>query len=194
MRTTFIFGDSIALGCNDTHTGGWAQFVSCAEMRKGNLVYNLSVDGDTSREISHRIRDEISARYSSEDRIRIILAFGINDASRYNGSRRVHEPHFRTFIQKITETAYSYSKGKIFVVGPTNVIDDLCDPVSWNDFLSYKNSDIEEYHKILASEVRKFKYIPMFGEMSPELLSDGVHPNSNGHHCMARKILKRLDL
>ena len=77
-----FFGDSIALGCNDTFDLGQLGWI-CRGMTKedsGIAVYNLGINGDTSADIDARWHNEMMARNRDSTGL-LVFAFGFNDAA-----------------------------------------------------------------------------------------------------------------
>ncbi len=179
---TLIFGDSIAWGAFDLEGGGWADKLKRDGFKNENFVYNLAVSGDTSYDVFHRIHDEIYNRADQDDDLRIIIAVGINDASRINGKLRTAEHDFTYCINGIIQTCKIFTKD-IWFVGLTGVNQLKSQPVSWDERLTYSNNDIDQYNKLLNETVEK--YLPSrFIEIDPisTLHSvDGVHLSRDQH-------------
>lgn len=89
-----IFGDSITQGYDDYVAGGWVNRlfidVSAREDKTSSdyiSVFNLGIDGNTTKDLLLRVESEIEQRKDS-DKLVIIFDIGGNDAARRkNGDR-----------------------------------------------------------------------------------------------------------
>lgn len=190
---TLIFGDSIAYGAWDTTNHGWAHLLKRDASLNGDLLYNLSIDGNCSTDILQRMRNEIAARYqwSPEENLRIIFAFGTNDASRINGTLRTGPNTFKRNLSEIYAFAASRTKDIIFV-GPFLVDQRKTTPVQWDKSLWYRNEDIIHYNTImhtwcLRKEIKFVSCLELFFNRK-NLLVDGIHPDFIGHMLIYGKI------
>ena len=82
----FCFGDSITYGKWDAKHCGWVQRLRRFldknwEIYGDNLVYNLGVSGDTTKNLLTRFEFEIEQRLKEEkEEVLIIFDIGINDS------------------------------------------------------------------------------------------------------------------
>ena len=82
----FCFGDSITYGKWDAEHCGWVQRLRRFldknwEIYGDNLVYNLGVSGDTTKNLLTRFEFEIEQRLKEEkEEVLIIFYIGINDS------------------------------------------------------------------------------------------------------------------
>ncbi|MDG6918326.1 MAG: hypothetical protein JRN62_02695 [Nitrososphaerota archaeon] len=184
-RTIVVFGDSIVMGAWDS-SGGWVSRLWA--LLNNTVVYNLGVDGDTTSQLVTRMDGELRVRAS--DKVTIVFAIGINDASRVDDVCKVTQEHFLKNFDKLVQHCAPYAD-HLVIVGLTRVDQSKTVPVDWDPTLMFKNTDIEQYD-ILLREVSKrhgAAYVPI-GEIP--LSSDGVHPNSEGHALIASKIVTAL--
>ena len=68
-------------------------------------------------------------------------------------------------------------------------------PIPWNLDKCYTNIDIERYDTALQdfSQKENLAYIDMKGVLNIDDLSDGVHPNTNGHNKMFEHIRGNIE-
>ncbi len=198
IKRICIFGASIAFGSGDKKFGGWQNhlkvwFANCGQFQH---VFNLAVSGRTTNDIIERFKRELLSRKSADpdNEILALVSVPIND-SRFvmeNGEvkQEVPEKVFKNNLQKIKNLADKYADRLIFLE-ITKVVDEKTNP--WyvvNDGISWKNSIIQKYNKILEEfcEKEKINFIPMFDLFDDEDLPDGLHPNSVGHQKMFERI------
>jgi len=193
----YCFGDSITLGCNDSHGLGWPGRLGCGLQRNGrNLaVYNLGINGDTSANIADRWRHETEVRSRNETGL-ILFAFGFNDASRpTDGRLQVELQDSIACAEALMLAAKSVSK--VLWIGPTP-LDESVNPLrtEFETWTTY-NNEIAGYDKAYAqlAEDLGVDYLRLF----PEFLQseryhaalasgDGIHPGDDGYAMIAEKI------
>lgn len=89
--------DAVARGINLTH-------------------YNLGIRRDTSSDIAERWQQECAARLPADCEALVVVWFGVNDTSIFEGVQRVSEEESLSNFQRILRTASaSY---KVLVIGP----------------------------------------------------------------------------
>ncbi len=210
MSRLLVFGDSIAAGTN-VPTGGWVQLLNkyCFEKRvaenvEGCTVYNLSVSGDTSRSLLKRIHNEIDARvwYSSGGKtegIVVVVNVGVNDSAFVikDKDNWVPQIEFEANTRKIIGEAISLAE-RVFVLGITGVDDSKVSPIPWAPELCYLTKYVRNYNDILRniSAEEGVIFIDVFSKLSGpkwnKTISDGVHPNDEGHELIYRIVHKYL--
>ncbi len=191
---TIIFGDSIAWGAFDLFNGGWVeQYKTSLFPDKENFVYNCSVSGNTSTNVLYRIKQEIIGRIDPDDDLRIIFAFGINDAGKRDQKHLVTLETFKGNLLEIIKIVKKYTDD-IHVVGLTPVNESLSTPVAWDDHLFYENDSINTYDENLKafSSLFGLNYIPMSSVLTHDDLADGTHPNASGHTKMFQHISAKI--
>lgn len=186
-----VFGDSIGQGYYDIENGGWVQLLFRYFMNSGQTelsdvnVINLSVDGHTSRDVIQRLEFELDTLGSGED-ILVIIAIGCNDSALLDESMVVPEGDFRDNIAEIIEV--SSKRCKVLVLSSTPCVEAHTNPTSWNSKLRFLNKKLQTYDQIKEAEAinAEVEYLSVWDRFSDELqerelLSDGIHPNSDGH-------------
>lgn len=193
----FCFGDSITLGCNDSSGLGWPGRLGRGLMQGERCVavYNLGINGDTSRDIALRWRDEAIARSRNAPGL-MLFAFGFNDASRPNGGG------LQIALQDSIACAHELmlaarSVSDVLWIGPTP-LDETVNPLvtafaSWNTY----NAEIARYDEAYADlatqcGVAYLRLLPEF-LVSPRYRAalaagDGVHPADDGYALIAERI------
>lgn len=189
MNTICIFGDSITYGAYDVQ-GGWAQRVKQSEEKKGNLIYVLGIDGDTSTGLLRRFECEATARQPNV----IIFAIGINDSVyRADGSVETSLGKFKKNIEKLIPLARRFTS-QICVLGLTPVDETKTQPIPWSTTgKCYSNEVIQQYDSILeeVSISERVQFLSLFSVLSSSDLEDGLHPQERGHQKIAETILKK---
>jgi len=189
MTTICVFGDSIAWGANDSERGGWVNrlqnFYQSQNLRVDEDVdvYNLGVSGDNTDDLLKRFDTELVARLSDGKNI-IIFATGINDSQFVisKNVNRVQDNIFRDNLKTLVLKAQQYTDDIIFV-GLTKVDESKTVPIPWNTDKNYTNNDIQRYDVIIQDVAKESdtRYISMKDAVGLDDLSDGLHPNTNGH-------------
>lgn len=202
-KKIFVFGDSIAWGAEDIE-GGWVTRLkkdfdrenSESNTQNYSALYNLSVSGDTTREVLARFEREIQSRITSEDNeVTILFAIGINDSQILTNSRenKISLPNFQFNLAKLHESAKQFSNEVIFV-GLTTVDESLVTPTVWEDTSSYVNEEILQYNQCLQDfcDEKQLLFINIYEAWIQadykSLLSDGLHPNTAGHEKLYMQI------
>lgn len=205
MPQILIFGDSIAYGAWDAE-GGWAQrlrkYLDKKIIDSGYelyyLVYNLGVDGDTSAGLLKRFEAEAKPRMREDEETIFIFSVGTNDSIYDNREKTFRCPPqaYEKNLKKLIKQAKKYSDKLIFV-GSTPV-DKRADPISWLPDCSCKNEYFKEYDRIAKEVFEKNNgyFIDVFSEFEKvdyeRLLTDGVHPDSEGHELIFNCVNKFL--
>lgn len=196
MATICVFGDSIAWGANDPQQGGWVgrlrNYYQSQNLRADNDtdVYNLGVSGDNTDDLLKRFNPELVARLSDDNNI-VIFAIGIND-SQYvvsKGDNRIPVDQFRSNLQTLVSAAKKHTN-KIIFIGLTRVDESKTAPIPWNTDKKYTNAAIEKYDGIIQSVAKEegVNYIGMQDVVGLADLTDGLHPNPEGHKKMFEAI------
>jgi len=193
-----VFGDSTALGFVDTSgKGGWAgRLKRWFEKRdyKGNSLYNLSVDGGTTRDLLERA--EVESKYRELDLV--ILDIGLNDLRRkpkINSLNVVPIKEFSKNLEKIIKIFKKFA-GKIVFLTPSPVDERRTLPVSWGTS-HYSLEDEKSYYAVMKKICKKERiyFIDIFagwlagGNKYKKLLYDGLHPNARGHEEIFKSVL-----
>jgi lysophospholipase L1-like esterase len=175
-----VFGDSIAAGFYDYEKSGWVSRLNASIMCPKPFVevYNRSVSGDTTNEVSERVERDCK---SIKPDI-VIFQAGSNDVT-YDPlakKTRVSTKECRSNIFKLIKLGKQFTD-KVIFTGLFWVDEKVANP--WSEKEYYYNKDGKAYDQIIQEVCKKERicFIPMFDVLSSELLEDGVHPNAKGH-------------
>ncbi len=198
MVKILVFGDSIAWGAFDNKQSGWVERLKTFFLQdyseKGIGVYNFSVSSNDTRDVLEFLESDIDKidKIEQEDYV-LLFSIGSNDLRYINERNNVLTPskEFEENLQKIIRVAKEHSK-KIFFTGLMKVDDKLTQPWNKNEF--WENVDIKNYNDIIENICKKnqINFIPLFDLINESELSDGLHPNAEGHEKIFNYIKKYL--
>lgn len=190
----FCFGDSITLGANDSEGLGWPGRLGQG-LAPGVAIYNLGVNGDTSRDLAARWHAEASARSRNVTGL-LLFAFGFNDPAQPDGGgAQVELQDSVATARRLFEAARALSAA--LWIGPTPLLESVnpmrTEYASWRMY----NADIARYdeaYAALAAEIG-IPYLQLFpdfleSERYLTALRDGdcVHPGDDGYALIAERI------
>ncbi len=205
-----IFGDSTAQGHYDLEKGGWANLLFLRNLshrvRRKDIsteVFNISIPGNTTKDIIHRLENEIEARQWADEPIVLVFAVGINDSRIVNGRPAMDVEVYRADLEELIAIAKKYTDAIVFV-GLESVDESESTPWLFNsgtDELSWENKSIREFDHVLEDFAKEkvVRYVPVFDEFikrqkAGEVLhADGLHPNSAGHEIILQQVIPMLD-
>ncbi len=198
MNTILCFGDSLAYGAWDPE-GGWVARLRKELEEKGDwLVYNLGIDGDTTRQLLERIHDEIKRRLGSleGDRLIIIIQIGKNDSMIWmdSGENVIPLPEFKENMMLIISLCKRFTKN-VLVVGPGKVDESKTCPISWDPSRGYKNKEIKKYLEALRGVVGKLgvRFLDVLDKLDKsDLAEDGLHWNEKGQKKIKNLVLEAV--
>lgn len=201
-----IFGSSITWGAWDDE-GGWAQRIKIFADKKAvtlnydnyTAVYCLGVSGDNTEDLLQRFDTEVKARLDEEAKTLVIIEIGIND-SQYILSENQHRVSPKKYKENLLALAQKAKQHKadIIFVGLTPVDDSRVDPIPWKPESSYKLEFVQKYEEILKEvcKEQKLPFVELMGKFMDNnfkvLLTDGLHPNTEGHKVMYEEVKKYL--
>lgn len=206
----YIFGGSTAQGYYDT-LGGWATRIAVHYQQETlkqlddetvtrDEVYNLGIAGETTEGVLKRIKQEVEARRISDDDECIVLAIGMNDTVLIDNRVVTEVGDFQKMYEKLIDAALKLCP-RVICVGLTAVRESEADPWAYSSRgKQWKNNRINLFEDtIKQSSIRKEvafvpihdKFLKLNGEKN--LISDGLHPNDDGHAFMARQILAAIE-
>ena len=210
IKNIFIFGDSITYGEWD-NSGGWANRIRA---HYDDLVlpvpdnyiitYNLGIPSDTSTGLAQRLTQETQSRLSpnpSVTNIQFIIAIGAND-SRWLAAeqkRGVELNEFKSNLEKITAAANLFSSQIAFIGLLPCVEQTVLQSAKKHGWVeTYDNQAIELYNQVIKTHCQQsgHDFIDVYNAFMENgyesLLSDGLHPNNNGHSMLCDLILAQL--
>ncbi len=191
MKVLF-FGDSIVTGYDDSE-GGWVKRLRKAFGDKFEFI-NFAVPGNSSFDVLRQLSDE-TIIYTGTDAI--VIGVGVNDSRIKNGH---HFTDIENYVRNL-EKIYAHAKkhaDKVLFVGLTPCDDNLTIPVDWDSTI-YKNSRIDEFNCALRDFCIKnsINFVEIFEPFKDamkdsSLLSDGLHPNEDGHQLITDLVKPHL--
>jgi lysophospholipase L1-like esterase len=188
-----IFGDSTAWGAWDTEKGGWANrlWLYCAEHSWDVFVYNLSIDGGTTKTILDRFENESKARSADM----LIFQTGGNDASYQLGlspaDRKISLEDFEKNIKSIVEKGRAFTD-KILFVDLRNCDESKTVPALGCDWC-YTNENLSLYNKKMNQVCDEMGVLHVaLDPLDMSDFEDGLHPNTVGHQKIFEQVLKAL--
>ncbi len=197
MVNICIFGDSITWGSWDPEGGGWVtrlrKSLELLYEKEDNInkelkICNLGISGDNTEDLLKRFKVECEAREPEK----IIIAIGINDSQYVKSKKhtRVSLEDFRENIKKLIDLSKNFTHDIAFI-GLTKVDESKTIPIPWNKDKEYKNSNIIEYDLVIKSLCKEnnLKYVYLYDLLKNDDLYDGLHPNSEGHKKIFKKIM-----
>jgi len=191
-----VWGDSITFGACDTECLGWVGRLRKAlfTQYEGTSVYNRGISGDTSQDLMKRFPVELASLAPEV----VIIAIGINDTVYRESQEDTDVPltEFKENIKELVRLARAQSK-RMYIVGLTNVIDELLQPFPWSSSgKCYANAVIERFNRALEELCAELDvpYISTYGTLAAEDLADGIHPNAAGYDKLEKLIQSRIEL
>ncbi len=194
MTYICVFGDSIGYGAWDTE-GGWVQRLrNWLDERapQEHIIYNCGVSGDSSSDLLKRFKAECKARFKEADEYReekiIVIAVGGNDSIWMLDKKKlkVQPNQVESNIKKIIGVAKKFTN-KIVIVGVAPADEKRTTPFAWNSKMFFKNENIVNTNKIIKTACNRkgIPFVDIYADWVnsdyKSLLSDGTHPNSEGH-------------
>ena len=206
MNRILIFGDSITWGAVDTE-GGWAFRLKkytdnqAIDSDEYDTIYPLGISGDNTEKFLLRFETELKCRIDDDTNMVVVIALGINDSqfALSNKENRVPLNTFKNNYKKVLHILSQYNVKDIVLVGLTPVDDDLLNPMPWKPTHGYNNQNVQKYDAVLKqiAQDNKLLYIELYKKFADhnnykELLSDGLHPNTEGHRFIYKTVLNEL--
>lgn len=208
MAQILVFGDSISFGMWD-EIGGWPvrlmqhfnKRVIDSSLEEFIATYAIGIPGNTSDDLILRFESEMGSRINTEQETTIIFAIGTNDSHLINPGKKnaVDLETFEHNLTRLYEMARHYAKN-IYFVGLPMVDEIRTDPLFWMHERSYVNEEIVKYDAIVrkVSQEVGAGFVDIYSEFEKndhtKLLSDGLHPSSEGHKLIFEKVLQTIKI
>ncbi len=181
-KKIIVFGSSVALGVGATNLQGWAYKLSQAISAYGYTYQNLSIGGNTTKNLIDRFYTDVVPNKPDVLMIAVSLGNeGLSTASPLSSKlaiRDLYIKNMKTLIQMARQQGY-----KVVVTGCYSRTD-----YSADDYIIVKQTN-----KYLAD--LDVPYIDFLGAVDDgtgkwraAVRSDDAHPNDNGHEAMYRAI------
>jgi len=198
-----VFGDSIVYGECTPATDCWVNRLRMYLDKKydyKSYVHSLGISGHVSEEILTRFDSECKPRHRPErdGKTVIIFGIGINDTQDLDGQDRTSIEDFKKNIGALITKAKKFTD-EITFVGLTPVDEPKVKnrfSSSTKQYKSYFNEKIIKYDNAIGQICRgqQVQYIYIFDLFTSKDLADGLHPNSEGHEKIFKRVLEELKL
>lgn len=201
-----VFGASIVWGAWDSE-GGWVTRMKKYtdkqaidnQMENYNTIYPLGISGDNTDDLLQRFENELISRLDEDSNMVVVIAIGINDSQFdiSDNKNGVSITKFKSNLAKILKTAKDNTK-QIVLVGLTPVNDALLHPMPWKPTHGYSNVHVKKYDDVIKklAKEKNILFIDLHKHFSEKdykkLLSDGLHPSTEGHKVIYTKMLAEL--
>jgi len=190
-----VFGDSVVWGACIPKREAWADLLRNYLDEKYNYsvdLYNLGIDGNTSKDVLQRFDAEAQARNPDI----IICAVGANDSIFRNDDKfDVSESVFLQNLSGILEKAKKYTQQIVFV-GLVKGSDAETIPLKRSSTgKCYSKLAVKKYDGYVKSFAAQnsLPFVDVFTVLIDEDFDDGLHPNFSGHIKIFNAVIKTLD-
>lgn len=194
-QTLVALGDSLTQGIGDEELLGWLgrwarQFTESREV----TLYNLGVRGNTSLDLSKRVKSELEARLEPGDAATLLLCIGTNDTAEYRGKERVPLSRSLQLVERILSEMERF--GRVFWISPVPVTErELNFEPREGEVFSFRSERLQALNAAYAEIAtrRRIVYLDLFQlfvekELSLGASSDGIHPQGAGYETIARLV------
>lgn len=185
-NVTIIFGDSITYGLYDKEMCGWVNRIRNILENKtnNNFIINLGIPGQSSTDIKNRFEIELKNRYNNTDNFILIYAIGIKDALILN-KKPNHIQIFKENIKYIIDITKKYTNN-IYFIG-------LLQP-DYEKRKEYQKENVLNIDNTLENICQEelVEYIKILDLIDKKYLTDGLHPNNEGHKIISKFILEKI--
>ncbi|TFV61872.1 UNVERIFIED_ORG: G-D-S-L family lipolytic protein [Bacillus sp. AZ43] len=186
LRVCFV-GDSFVAGVGDPRHLGWAGRLAAGSHRAGRplTAYNLGVRRDTSADVAGRWRAECRSRLPEGADCRVVVSFGVNDATVDDDGRpRVAAGRSAAHLDAMLAGA-ERARWAALVVGPPPVADR-----AHNERTAVLD---EGFAGVCAARgVGYVRVLPALLDepawMDEVAVGDGAHPAAAGYDALARLV------
>ena len=182
LRVCFV-GDSFVAGVGDPEHRGWTGRIAARTHRSGQplTAYVLGVRRQTSAQVAERWRAECAVRLPPFCDGRVVVAFGVNDATVENGLPRVPEAESAVHLEHLVGGARD-AGWPVLVVGPPPIAD-----AAQNERIGRLDA---MFRSVCAAAATA--YVPVFAALldDPDWMrevrdGDGAHPAAPGYEALA---------
>ncbi|MEV0442552.1 GDSL-type esterase/lipase family protein [Streptomyces spectabilis] len=173
-----IVGDSIAYGRCDPY-GGWAGHLASAHIaadETGHRVFNLAVPGSTLADVAEQTPALLPPRLPDT----LLVAAGINDSALPGGLDRLAD-----HLDALAAAAHAHN-ARLVVAGPTWLDESRTADYEGLCFTEARALDLRERLRTwCAAHHADFLDLWQPLRARPDLLTDGLHPNPEGHKILS---------
>ncbi|MFB6181250.1 MAG: SGNH/GDSL hydrolase family protein [Candidatus Nanohalobium sp.] len=206
MEELLVFGHSVTNGFWDPE-GGWVQrlrkILDRKALKSGKeedvyYLYNLSIAGDTAKDLNQRIRKESDRRKEEDAETLIIIQIGANDAMYYRNEDRVETSleEFKNQFKELIAKAEALAEKTVVVGGFP--MDPGMEVIPYQPNIGINNKRLEKYEEAKRKICKDTDthYIDLYPLMkdrdNSDYLEEGVHPNKKGHEMITEKVEKEI--
>lgn len=196
-KNVIIFGDSVTWGRGLPARVGWANLLrndlETRSIGKWSL-YDLGIDGDTSKNVLDRFDIESAARNPAL----ILFAVGVNDSA-YRRSKDqpiidtdTYNRNMRTLFHKAVALV---GKNNVYAIAPIKGSDEFTMPLPDSTTgKCYKKERVTEYANLLnrICQEEEAGYVRLSTVITDVDFYDGLHPNIEGHRKIYNEIVSRI--
>lgn len=188
LRVCFV-GDSYVAGFGDPLCLGWTGRLTARALAEGQPLtcYNLGVRRQTSSDVLARWYGECDQRLRDGTDLRVVVSFGVNDATEENGRPRVAPDESSANLARLLGRAADRG-WRVLVVGPPPV--DEAEHASRTARLDERFADVCRAAAVPYVSVHR----PLLASavwMDEVRTGDGAHPGSGGYDELAALVAPR---
>lgn len=192
MRTLICLGDSLTFGLRVPHSQAWPRLIS---RETGLEVRNLGISGDTTGGMLARMQNLTGVVcHGTAENMPILLIMGGSNDIFYAGTDTGARANMGAMIHQ------AMAAHMLPVVGIPLPISAEDAPRGWGRIADFHEAAarIESYSRWLKDFCAAFgvpyvdfrqDFLTEDGQVRRELFADGLHPNTEGHKIMARRLL-----
>ncbi len=206
-----VFGDSITQGLFDKQ-GGWVARLQAEANQKALkdpelmtnenrvLFFNLGIAGDRLEEVVKRFKSEVENRLRTDESIVIVLSTGLNDACLIDNRVVSDEQDFQDVYGRLIDEAQDYTED-VICVGIASVDESIVKPTRERfGMRTWSNNRINLFEDCIKQIAfsKQVTFVPIHDEFLEKqkhhqlLTSDGLHPSTDGHEFIAKKVGESL--
>ena len=179
-----IFGDSLTWGAWLKERVAWADLLRNSlekEFVQKYSVYNLGIDGNTSRDLLNRFDVEANARKPAI----IIIAIGVNDSCYLKSVEQplVEIEQFEKNLNALLVKAQNYTS-QVILVGLVKGDDTLTIPFPGSTTgKCYEKSRVQAYDWVVSqlAKQKNLCFVQLSDKLDDQDFIDGLHLNASGH-------------
>lgn len=191
-----IFGDSVTWGAWLPERVAWVDLLRTdLEQRYGRRysVYNLGIDGDTSRDLLSRFDSEARARRPGL----IIIAIGVNDSYYISSPDQplVSLTEFEANVSSLISQAKALNS-QVMLVGLVKGDDSITVPFPGSTTgKCYTKAQVRLYDQRLQqlAKEQQLPFVQVYEQLTDADFVDGLHPNAAGQRKIYEQVRQSLE-
>lgn len=190
-----IFGDSVTWGAWLPERVAWVDLLRNSlekEFAQQYSVYNLGIDGNTSRDLLNRFDVEAKARKPAI----IIIAIGVNDSCYLKSVEQplVEIEEFEKNLKALLVKAQSYTS-QVILVGLVKGDDSVTIPFPGSTTgKCYEKSRVQAYDRVVSqlAKQKNLHFVQLSDKLNDQDFIDGLHPNASGHEKIFQSVRQSI--